>query len=882
MSEPVTHPPCPDPERLRLLLLDEGSDGDEPAELTEHIGRCEACRVRLEQLAADDRDWRDLRDLTPPTDRDPGPGDPPADATDSHSLAPEASRLHGPDPEHPAWLAFLTPTDRADRIGQFGPYEVIEVVGRGGMGVVLKAFDPALHRVVAIKVLAPQLAAGATARKRFLREARAAASIADEHVVPIFAVDEQAGFPYLVMPYIAGKSLHERIGRDGPLEPKEILRIGMQAAAGLAAAHAQGLVHRDIKPANILLENGVERVKLTDFGLARAIDDPSLTQSGVVAGTPEYMAPEQARGEAVDARADLFSLGAVLYTMATGRSPFRAPSTMAVLRRVSDQDPRPIRESNPDIPGWLAAIINRLLAKHPADRPQTAAEVARLLGNHLAALQRGEQPASAAATATTPLETTALLVPARRVASRPRRLALAAAAGLLGLTLLGAGEAAGVTHLGPLLATVLRLRTAEGTLVLELDDPEAVVQIDGDDLVLSGGGVKELRLKAGPHQLRTVRHGQPGPIQLVEVSRNGRRTVRVGLEPDGNPPRIVAPAEGGQPPSDPAAVSARQPIAAPAPEASDPNVRPHRVEPARAGMATSAGTADRVRLEQVRGLREDSRRGAERCEADLAAVRKEREVAQQEGELRSEQAKRAETQFESGRIPGTDRDRAQVAVVEAAARVRELDARATALQTMVERHRAVERVADVGLRQLQGPNDASTAVADRQVLTGAARALIGLRTALARARVDEATAIQERTAAARGAAETEMELLELKFRVGRVSSNERDEGRLALAKAQRAEAAAAEARTRAHDELARAEADASVALKELARPTPDPNHGIQCSFQADRAFQRQLEASFPDLAVGRPAGLPPEPLPPDPAASGPDPAQAPASPLLRP
>ena len=230
-----------------------------------------------------------------------------------------------------------------------------EVLGRGGFGIVLKAFDPALSRVVAIKVLAPQLAASAAARSRFAREARAAAAVVHENVVAIHAVDSWNGLPYLVMPYIAGRSLQERVDRDGPLAVKEILRIGMQTAQGLAAAHAQGLVHRDVKPSNILLENGVERVKLTDFGLARAVDDASLTQSGVVAGTPQYMSPEQARGEAVDHRSDLFSLGSVLYFMCTGHPPFRADSTPAVLRRVCDDRPRPLREVNPDVPDWLAA-----------------------------------------------------------------------------------------------------------------------------------------------------------------------------------------------------------------------------------------------------------------------------------------------------------------------------------------------------------------------------------------------------------------------------------------------------------------------------------------------------------------------------------------------
>src|SRR5262249_21378146 len=161
------------------------------------------------------------------------------------------------------------------------------------------------------------------ARKRFAREAQAAAAVIHEHVVSVYAVDANAVPPYLVMAFITGQSLQQRIDQSGPLELKEILRIGMQTACGLAAAHSQGLVHRDIKPANIMLENGIERVRITDFGLARAVDDASISQSGAVAGTPQYMAPEQAAGTLVDQRADLFSLGSTLYAMCTGRPPFR-------------------------------------------------------------------------------------------------------------------------------------------------------------------------------------------------------------------------------------------------------------------------------------------------------------------------------------------------------------------------------------------------------------------------------------------------------------------------------------------------------------------------------------------------------------------------------
>lgn len=286
-----------------------------------------------------------------------------------------------------AALEFLAPADKPGVLGRLGHYEVLEVIGRGGMGIVLRAFDDKLHRVVALKVMAAQLATNGTARKRFQRESQAAAAVSHDHLVTIHAVEETNGLPYIAMQYVAGLSLQQRFDRDGPLQLQEILRIGMQTASGLAAAHAQGLVHRDIKPANILLENGVERVKITDFGLARAATEASLTQSGVVAGTPQYMSPEQAEGKAIDQRSDLFSLGSVLYAMCTGRAPFRASGTMAILKRVCEETPTPIRETNPDIPDWLVAIIDKLHAKDPANRYQTAAEVTDVLNQHLAHLQ---------------------------------------------------------------------------------------------------------------------------------------------------------------------------------------------------------------------------------------------------------------------------------------------------------------------------------------------------------------------------------------------------------------------------------------------------------------------------------------------------------------
>jgi WD40 repeat protein/serine/threonine protein kinase len=305
---------------------------------------------------------------------------------------PERTLVGTRDSEASA-LDFLQPPARPGSLGRLDHYEVLGLVGRGAFGVVLRAFDEKLHRVVAIKVMAPELAANATARKRFIREARAAAAVAHEHVVTIHAVEEDTRPPYLVMQFVEGVSLQDKLDGAGPLGVREVLRIGLQIASGLAAAHKHGLIHRDIKPANILLENGVERVKITDFGLARAADDASVTQSGVIAGTPAYMSPEQAQGELVDHRSDLFSLGSVLYAMCTGRLPFRGSSAVAVLKRVCEEMPRPIRETNPEIPGWLCDVVVRLHAKDPAQRFQSAAEVADLLTKYLAQVQ---QPSAAA------------------------------------------------------------------------------------------------------------------------------------------------------------------------------------------------------------------------------------------------------------------------------------------------------------------------------------------------------------------------------------------------------------------------------------------------------------------------------------------------------
>ncbi len=374
---------CSD-ERLWSLLKSDDGGGDHE-DSANHLAECPHCQSRLEQLAAEPAQWRDIRDSLQIDDDDFSTDD--KQRIDTHRR--ERKRWNRPH----AWTesmakSLLSAASHPEMLGRIGRYDVERLIGSGGMGVVFKAYDTELNRPVAVKLLAPYLASSGSARNRFAREARAAAAVVDDHVVPIHNVETDDEHPFLVMKYVAGGSLQQRIDREGPLEVCEVLRIGTHTAKGLAAAHAQGLIHRDVKPSNILLDEGVDRALLTDFGLARATDDASLTRSGFHPGTPHYMSPEQVRGEAIDARSDLFGLGCVLYALCTGHPPFRSETSYAVLRRITDDTPRPIREINANIPAWLEQIVMKLLAKSPDDRYASAVEVHTLLEKCLAHVQQ--------------------------------------------------------------------------------------------------------------------------------------------------------------------------------------------------------------------------------------------------------------------------------------------------------------------------------------------------------------------------------------------------------------------------------------------------------------------------------------------------------------
>ncbi|MEQ1826070.1 MAG: protein kinase [Pirellula sp.] len=341
-----------------------------------HLNDCAECRQALDQCIASPQAWEALQACL--SDRGNGPNDKCSVENPSSTLQDDLFY----------YQKLLGPTDDPHMLGRIAHYEIVGVLGRGGTGIVFKGFDASLNRFVAIKLMQPAYLSSETAKQRFHREAQSAAAVVNDHVVAIHANAEWQGIPYLVMTYIRGESLQKRIAKRGKLGLREVLRIGMQIAAGLAAAHNQGLIHRDIKPANILLESDVDRVKITDFGLARAIDDVRLTCTDVLIGTPMYMSPEQARDDSLDVRTDLFSFGSVLYEACTGQPPFEAATSYGVIRKVIDSEPTPIRVVDPDVPEWLERIVNKLMTKSPDTRFQSAGEVASLLQQCLAHVEQ--------------------------------------------------------------------------------------------------------------------------------------------------------------------------------------------------------------------------------------------------------------------------------------------------------------------------------------------------------------------------------------------------------------------------------------------------------------------------------------------------------------
>ena len=372
---------CPSSAALRRLAHGEATP-DERAALLAHVEACPACLAVLEKISPTVSFHDDfLAEALRPRGAEPLPPNVERLVARLKNLGPSEGAPVGEEDSERQFLASLRRDGKEIRLGG---YKLVRLLGKGGMGKVFEAEDEQLRRRLALKVIRRELAdSHPTAKARFLREARAAAQITHDHVVTIYQVGEDNGVPYLAMQLLRGISLAKLLASGRPLPPITVLRLGRQIAEGLAAAHAKKVVHRDIKPSNLWLEelpaSGATvphyRVKILDFGLARSVEEDSrpLTLLGVAVGTPGYMAPEQKRGAVVDHRADLFSLGCVLYQASTGLHPDRAA------RAIPDGGPPPPRELNPAVPLALSDLILRLLAADPASRPASAQVVAKAL-----------------------------------------------------------------------------------------------------------------------------------------------------------------------------------------------------------------------------------------------------------------------------------------------------------------------------------------------------------------------------------------------------------------------------------------------------------------------------------------------------------------------
>jgi eukaryotic-like serine/threonine-protein kinase len=352
-------------DRFQIMRLNQDEVTDHQANLlAHHLDHCEHCRSLLDETLISDGDWHQARTVI--LSRTSSSKN--SDATAVEEVCPRESF---------AWLQpCSTPEERDQYLGILDGYPIVRVVGVGGMGIVFEGWDRELHRPVAIKAMHPHLAAIGVARQRFVREARCAASIVHANVIAIHKINAEHYPPYLVMPLIAGESLQSRMDRDGPMACDQALRITAQVANGLAAADQQGLVHRDVKPANILVEHGTDRALLTDFGLVRALHETTVTMSGSIAGTPQYMSPEQASGMSVDHRSDIYSLGAVLYAMLTGHPPHEAQIPLALVKKIAEDKPKPITYFEPSVPKPLVLFVEWMMEIDIRRRIESAKEVA--------------------------------------------------------------------------------------------------------------------------------------------------------------------------------------------------------------------------------------------------------------------------------------------------------------------------------------------------------------------------------------------------------------------------------------------------------------------------------------------------------------------------
>ena len=411
-------------------------------------------------------------------------------------------------------------SEDATSLGVLDSFRLLELIGAGGTGVVFRAYDFSLDREVALKVLRPSL--GNVARDRFVAEAKAAASIDHENVVTIYQVGEHERLAWIAMKWVPGETLESRLQREGTLEENEVRRLTGQIAKGLAEAHRRQLVHRDIKPANIWIGDTDQRVRILDFGLVRITDNaPALTATGMLAGTPNFMSPEQAKGQDLDARSDLFSLGCVMYQMLTGKLPFNASTILATLQSIQSQRPETPIQLCSDGCVDLSDLTMALLEKQPGNRIQFAESLVKCLE-----LPRSQWPMHVGSYASSSMqETQAITRPATgRGGSRYWGWVTAGLFGLFGF---------GVWLFAP---QIIRIATNQGELVIETEDENVQVEIreNGDLIrVLDASSGASFDVRSGNFQISAISKDgkaefQVKPNQLL-MSRGDREVVRVTL-----------------------------------------------------------------------------------------------------------------------------------------------------------------------------------------------------------------------------------------------------------------------------------------------------------------------------------------------------------------
>ncbi len=524
---------CPGRDLLGSHLLGKVR-GSKAESIDRHLAACESCLQAARQFKADDELTAAMR-----VERRPINGSPSEIAaviergkrlrTVIETLPPAETvtlnkRGKKPVPTHPIKsgldtrehepIDFLQPAEQPDEIGRLGDYRVLEVMGMGGMGVVFRAEDTRLERVVALKAMKPAMAATKSAKDRFLREAKATAALEHDNIVPIYQVGEDRNVPFIAMQLLRGESLQSRLLRENKLEQSEVVRIGREVATGLAAAHERDLIHRDIKPDNIWIEEGTGRAKILDFGLVLSVrDNVGLTRSGAVLGTPRYMAPEQAQGQRVDHCGDLFSLGSVMYHLVSGNPPFDGDSLISTLNAVVHEDPKPIEQICPNLNANLAKLIMQLLNKEVHRRPQSARDVAHSLAEIESELE-AEKACQAAGSARRSVESTVAgrALPGIRQPKSGKPILIIGVAAALACSIFLALWLAGL---------IFKVETEHGTILVEIDGKSPGIEVSvAEDKVLT---------ITDPNDGKQIKVAVDAKHKQLQLEKEGFKTVLAGF-----------------------------------------------------------------------------------------------------------------------------------------------------------------------------------------------------------------------------------------------------------------------------------------------------------------------------------------------------------------